>query len=101
MAGPGAGENGGAGSSAVQTSVEECPGQQSLQPPAARMEVRLSPEWPPEQVPAIATTAGPAPRRAVTPSQYLLPTRSAAAVLRKYQWHRRCPLWQRQGRGAL
>jgi hypothetical protein len=33
-------------SSAVQTSVEESRGQQSLQPPAARMEVRLSPEWP-------------------------------------------------------
>jgi hypothetical protein len=32
-------------SSAVQTSVEEYPGQQSLQPPAARMEVCPSPEW--------------------------------------------------------
>src|SRR5215472_7916052 len=31
-------------SSAVQTSVEECPGQQSLQAPAAKMEVRPSPE---------------------------------------------------------
>ena len=31
-------------SSAVRTSAEECPGQQSLQPPAARMEVRPSPE---------------------------------------------------------
>ena len=38
-------------SSAVQTSVEECPGQQSLQAPAAKMEVRPSPEWPPEPVP--------------------------------------------------
>src|SRR5262249_5105846 len=46
-------------SSAVQTSVEECPGQQSLQPPAARMEVCPRPEWPPEQAPARATTAGP------------------------------------------
>src|SRR5262249_55029236 len=77
-------------SSAVQTSVEEYPGQQSLQPPAARMEVCPSPEWLPELVLAIATTAGPAPRKAVTPSQDLLPTRSAAAELRKRQWYRSC-----------
>ena len=35
-------------SSAVQTSAEECPRQQSLQPPAARMGVRPNPEGPPE-----------------------------------------------------
>jgi len=61
----------GAAASVVQNSVEECPGQQSLQPPAARTEVRPRPEQPPAQVPAIATTAGPAPRKAATPSQYL------------------------------
>ena len=37
--------------SAVQTSAEECRGQQSLQPPAARMEAPQSPESPPELVP--------------------------------------------------
>src|SRR5262249_7473620 len=54
-------------------------GQQSLQPPAARMEVRPSSEWPPELVPAIATTARPAPRKAARPSQKLPPTREAVA----------------------
>jgi hypothetical protein len=44
------------------------------------MEVCPHPEWPPEQVPAKAATVGPALRKAATPSQYLLPTRSAAGT---------------------
>ena len=47
--------------SAVQTSAEECRGQQSLQPPAARTEAPPSPESPPELVPATAAIAAPAP----------------------------------------
>jgi hypothetical protein len=47
--------------SAVQNLAEECPGQQSPQPPAARMEAPPSPESPPEPVPATAAIAGPAP----------------------------------------
>jgi hypothetical protein len=47
--------------SAVQNSAEECPGQQSPQPPAARKEAPPSPESPPEPVPARAAIAGPAP----------------------------------------
>jgi hypothetical protein len=47
--------------SAVQTSAEECPGQQSLQLPTARMEAPPSPELPPKPVPATAAIAGPAP----------------------------------------
>jgi hypothetical protein len=47
--------------SAVQNSAEECPAQQSPQPPAARMEAPPSPESPPEPVPATVAIAGPAP----------------------------------------
>ena len=47
--------------SAVQNSAEECPAQQSPQPPAARMEAPPSPELPPEPVPARVAIAGPAP----------------------------------------
>ena len=47
--------------SAVQNSAEECPAQQSPQPPAARMEAPPSPESPPEPVPARVAIAGPAP----------------------------------------
>src|SRR5260221_12639067 len=47
--------------SAVQTSAEECPGQQSPQPPAARMEAPPSLESPPEPIPATGAIADPAP----------------------------------------
>src|SRR5262249_34957054 len=63
-------------SSAVQSLAAECPGQQSLRPPAARMEGCPSPEWLPELVPAIATTADPPPSKPPTPPHDLAPTRS-------------------------
>ncbi len=47
--------------SAVQNSAEECPGQQSPQPPAARMEAPPSLESPPEPIPATGAIADPAP----------------------------------------
>src|SRR5258708_27560743 len=64
--------------SAVQTSAEECPGQQSPQPPAARMEAPPSLESPPEPIPATGAIADPAPSTAAALSQDPPPTQSAA-----------------------
>src|SRR5262249_32428747 len=64
--------------SAVETSAEECPGQQSRQPPAARMEAPQSPESPPEPIPVTAAIAGPAPGTAAALLQDPLPTQAAA-----------------------
>ena len=45
----------------VRQNPTGCPGQQSPQPLAARMEVPPRPESPPEPIPATAAIAGPAP----------------------------------------
>src|SRR5262249_46108299 len=87
--------------SALQTSAEECPGQQSPRPPAARMEAPPSPASPPAPVPATAAIAGPAPGTPAALFQDPPPTRSAAKEWRKRRWHRRCLRWQWQGQAAF
>jgi hypothetical protein len=87
--------------SAVQTSAEACPGQQSLQPPAARMEAPQSLESPPELVLATAAIADLAPGTAAAPLQDQPPTQVAARGWRKRRWHRRCLRWRRQEPAAF